>query len=392
MRIGINAHLLSFGETYRQAGLSRYIYELVTRLPAIDSEDRFTAFVGNGVLPADFLRSKPRNLRLSRSRLPTASAPVRIAWEQVALPVAAAQQRLDLLLCPVNVRPIVCPCPSVVTVHDVIFLHYPQNFKPAKRRYLAAMTTWSVRHAAHVIAVSEATRQDVINLLGVSPQRVTTVHNGVGEQFRPVGEEVKASFKREQQIAGRVILYVGTLEPRKNLVMLLQAFAAIADEPAHSDVALVIGGSKGWYYDEIFTTAERLGLTAQGRVRFLGRVPDEQLPLWYNVATVFAYPSLYEGFGLPALEAMACGVPVVASNTSSLPEVVGDAGVLLDPTNAGEWADALARLLADPRTAAELGNKGLAQASKFSWERTARETLQVLRGQKSEIRGRKSEP
>jgi glycosyltransferase involved in cell wall biosynthesis len=378
MRIGINAHLLAFSGSYRQAGLSRYIYELVTRLPAIDPDCRFTAFVGNGPLPADFLRAKPANLKLSRSRLPTEKPPVRIAWEQLALPVAAARERLDLLLCPVNVRPFLCPCPAVVTVHDLVFLRYPEKFRPARRRYLKAMTAWSVRHAAHVIAVSEATRRDVIDLLGVHPSGVTTVHNGVGEQFRPLGREAREAFRREKGLRGRVVLYLGTLEPRKNLVTLLKAFAALADDPACRDVTLLVGGSKGWYYDEIFAAAERLGLIASERVRFLGRVADDELPLWYNIASIFAYPSLYEGFGLPALEAMACGTPVIASNTSSLPEVVGEAGILVDPGDVDAWSAAIGRLLADAGAASEFSERGLRQAGRFSWERAARETYRVI--------------
>jgi glycosyltransferase involved in cell wall biosynthesis len=377
MRIGINAHLLAFSGNYRQAGLSRYIYELLLRLPAIDSTYRFTGFLGNGPLPGNFVRAKPANLRLSRSRLPTGSAPVRIAWEQIALPVVSARERLDLLHCPVNVRPFLCPCPSVVTVHDLIFLRYPEKYRPSKRRYLEAMTGWSARHAAQVIAVSEATRQDVISLLGVDPARVTTVHNGVSEQFRPVSEDEISAFKSDKDLEGRVVLYLGTLEPRKNLVTLMRAFGMLAQEPECRDVSLLIGGSKGWYYDEIFAVAERLGLAASGRVRFLGRVPDEELTLWYNSADIFAYPSLYEGFGLPALEAMACGTPVIASNTSSLPEVVGDAGILIGPEDVDAWCAAISRLLADKGASDELREKGLMQAGKFSWDQAARETAAV---------------
>lgn len=379
MRIGINAHLLAFTENYRQAGLSRYIYELLLRLPGIEREDQFTAFVGNGPLPADFLEAKPTNLHFAHSRLPTAKAPVRIAWEQTALSLASMRERLDLLHCPVNVRPLVSPCPTIITIHDLIFLRYPENFKPAKRRYLKAMTTWSARHATHIIAVSEATRRDTIDLLGVRPNNVTTVHNGVSEQFKRLPDETRLKFIRDKQLASRVILYIGTLEPRKNLVTLLRAFAAISEEPACSDVTLVIGGSKGWYYQEIFSTAKHLGLTARGRVRFLGRVPDDELPMWYNIASIFAYPSLYEGFGLPALEAMACGAPVVVSNTSCFPEVVGNAGVLLDPRDVRSWAESIRQLLANPEAAAELGKKGLVQAANFSWERSARKTAEVYR-------------
>src|SRR5262249_48621600 len=163
---------------------------------------------------------------------------------------------------------------AIVTIHDLIFLRYPQAFKPARRRYLAAMTGWSARHDAHVIAVSGATRRDTIQLLGVSPDQVTTVHNGVGEQFRQLPGDALAEFRREKGLAGRVVFYVGTLEPRKNLTMLLKAFAALVGEPGFEDVTLYVGGSKGWYYDEIFATTERLGLAESRRVVFLGRVPD----------------------------------------------------------------------------------------------------------------------
>jgi glycosyltransferase involved in cell wall biosynthesis len=208
---------------------------------------------------------------------------------------------------------------------------------------------------------------------------VTTVHNGVGEQFKPLNAPEREEFRVQQGIAGRVVLYVGTLEPRKNLPMLFRAFSRLAEDPAFEDVRLYVGGSKGWYYEETFATAERLGLTRSGRVAFLGRVPDEQLPLWYNVATVVAYPSLYEGFGLPALEAMSCGTPVLASNTSALPEVVGSGGLLLDPGDEAAWLNALRAVLSDESLRAALAEKGLKQAAGFSWSRAAEETAAVYR-------------
>lgn len=379
MRVGINAHLLSFSGSYRQAGLSRYIDELLFQLPAVAPDLQFIGFTGNEVLPEAAQARRPKNLTLVRSRFPTQRALVRIAWEQLVLPGAALRHKLDLLHCPVNVRPVLSPCPTVVTIHDLVFLRSPESFHPAKRRYLSAMTGWSARHAAHVIAVSESTRRDVIDLLGVRPGKVTTVHNGVGEQFRPVAEAEREAFRAQQGITGRMLLYVGTLEPRKNLPMLTRAFATLAENPALQDVKLYVGGSKGWYYDEIFATAERLGLTQSGRVTFLGRVPDEQLPLWYNVATVVAYPSLYEGFGLPALEAMSCGTPVLASNTSALPEVVGGGGLLLDPGDETAWLGAMQQVLANGELRAELATRAREQASRFSWDRSARETVAVYR-------------
>ncbi|HKP54198.1 MAG TPA: glycosyltransferase family 1 protein [Chloroflexia bacterium] len=379
MKIGINAHLLAFTENYRQAGLSRHIYELVTTLPRTDPTASFVAFVGNGDIPPDVTANMPRNLKLSRSRFPTGRAPVRIAWEQLVLPFAAARMKLDLLHCPVSVRPFISPCPVVITIHDLIFLRYPKSYHPAKQFYLRAMSRWSAKHARHIIAVSEATRQDAIEMLGVSPCRVTTIHNGVGEQFIPLPSEEIEHFRQQHDLSGRTILYLGTLEPRKNITLLLDAFKEIEARPEYADVKLIIGGSKGWYYDEIFATAERLGLTGTDRVRFLGRVPDEELPLWYNVADVFAYPSLYEGFGLPPLEAMSCGTPVVVSNTSALPEVVGDAGLLLNPEDAAGWATAFMDLLNNRAIAQELAARGLRQAQKFNWQRAAEETLQVYR-------------
>ena len=377
MHVGINAHLLAFTPDYRQAGLSRYIYEIVTRLPRCDTQSRFTAFAGNAPVPGEFAANKAPNLKIARSKFPTARAPVRIAWEQIVLPLASAQSRLDLLHCPVNVRPLVSPCPVVITVHDVIFLRYPEAFHPAKRAYLKYMTGWSARHAAHVIAVSEQTRQDVIELLGVRPERVTTIHNGVGSQFVPISDDRRRKFSLDKGLSGRTILYVGTLEPRKNLTMLLQAFSELASDFDFNDTTLVIGGSKGWYYDEVFATAERLGLMGSGRVRFLGRVPDEELPLWYNVASVFVFPSKYEGFGLPPLEAMACGAPVITSDTSSLPEVVGDAGIMLSSDDPGAWVAGMRLVLGDVATARELGARALERSKQFSWDRTARETLDV---------------
>ena len=378
MRVAINAHLLAFSADYRQAGLSRYIYEMVSRLPRALPRDRFTAFVGNAPVPPEFAAALPANLRLAPGRFPTQKAPVRIAWEQTTLPFAALRAGADVLFCPVNVRPVIAPCPTVVTIHDAIFLRYPKAFHPLKRIYLTAMTGWSARHAAQVIAVSDATRQDVIDLLGVPPERVTTVHNGVSDRFRPATAEARHDFLDRQGVNGRIVLYVGTLEPRKNLPVLLQSFAFVASTPGMEDVTLVIGGSKGWYYDEIFTTAERLGLAANGRVRFLGRVPDDDLPLWYNVATVFAYPSLYEGFGLPALEAMACGTPAVVSSTPALREVVGDAGITVDPGDTAGWTSALERLLAGGPEYERLRETGLLRASEFTWDRSAAGTARVL--------------
>jgi glycosyltransferase involved in cell wall biosynthesis len=371
MHIGINAHLLSLERSYRQAGVSRYIAELVRHLAAEPGPHCYTLFTppaGAGAL------ALPPAMRVAHSRLPTSRPPVRIAWEQTVGPIQAGLRRLDLFHAPVNVAPLLLPCRSVVTIHDLAFLVYPERFRSAKRRYLTLMTRLSVRRAARVIAVSKHTKQDAVTRLGVPPERVVVVPNAAAEYFRPEPDPVAlAAFRTAHELPERYILFVGTLEPRKNLAGLLRAFANIAGEdPA---LRLVVVGARGWLYDDIFAQYERLGL--HERVRFAGFVPAEELPRWYQAATLFVYPSLYEGFGLPPLEAMACGTPVVTSNVSAMPEVVGEAGVTVDPTDEAALGRAILRLWRDAELRQRLRRAGLERARTFSWARMARETRAV---------------
>ena len=371
MHIGINAHLLARTGTYREAGLSKHIAALVRHLLALDTPHHWTVFVGHGQRPA-WLRATPQ-VTVRESRVPTLRPPLRIAWEQTILPFAAARFGLDVLACPVNVRPLLPVPPAVVTVHDLVFLRYPERFRRSKRLYLQALTGWSVRRARRVIAVSESTADDIAQLLGLPRRRITVIPNGIDNPaLRPLPPDKVAAFRRAKDLPERVILYVGTLEPRKNLPALIRAYAAIR---AETGATLVLAGGKGWFYEEIFRTVRDLGLADV--VRFPGYVPDAELPLWYNSAEVFAYPSLYEGFGLPALEALACAVPVVAANTSALPEVVGQAGLLIDPADDAALAAALRAVLTDPALAARLRAAGPPQAARFSWDAGARRTLAI---------------
>ncbi len=391
MHVGINAHLLAFTGTYREAGLSVHIRELITALAAQHDATRYTVYVGAGARdrPADFARS-PR-MRLRVSRWPTQRPEPRILWEQTVLPVEAARDRLDVLHCPVLIRPLGSPVPTVITAHDLIFLRYPERYPAAKRLYLTLLSTWSLRHTRHIIAVSEATRRDIVARLGVPAGRVRVVPNGVDPaRFAPQPPEAVAAFRAAHDLPARMILYVGTLEPRKNIPALLRAYAA-ARPGLGDDAGLVIAGGKGWFYDEIFQAARALGLdSGPAAVRFPGYVPDADLPLWYNSATVFVYPSLYEGFGLPALEAMACGTPVIASDRSAIPEVVGDAGLLVDPTDAGALSAALQAVLGDPDRAARLAAAGPRRARGYTWAATAAATMAVYRAAARQPRRRTS--
>jgi glycosyltransferase involved in cell wall biosynthesis len=275
-----------------------------------------------------------------------------------------------------NVLPLASSLPGVVTVHDLAFVRTPEKLPPLKRFYLTQLCAASVARAQRVIAVSRQTAADVIDCLHVDPAKVRVVHNGVAAHFTPGDPAAAARFRAEHNLAERFVLYLGTLEPRKNLERLVRAFARWRQaDPDAADVKLVLAGGKGWYFDTIFQTVAALGLA--GDVVFPGYVPAAELPDWYRAATVFVYPSLFEGFGLPVLEAMACGTPVVCSSRSSLPEVAGSAALMVDPDDSTQTAAAIVRVLEDAQLAAKLHEKGMRQAAQFTWTRTAATTLKA---------------
>ncbi len=375
LRIGLNAHLLALGETYRGAGINGYIYHLLRHLPRREPTVaglpvEFVAFLYD----ARFVASQ--GLAVERSCWNTTGPWRRIAWEQTRL--AALTRRLDLLHGLAYALPLACACPAVVTVHDLSFLRYPLAFRRLNRVYLSWITRASIRKARRVIAVSESTRRDVMALCGAPADRVVTVPNGVAAEFRPADQAEVAAFRQRKGLPEHFFLFLGTLEPRKNIERLLDAYALfLQDHGAHAADGpfLVIAGAKGWFYEAIFARVQRLKLA--DRVLFPGFVPTVELPWWYRAADLFIYPSLYEGFGLPVLEAMACGTPVITSNASSLPEVAGDAALLVPAEDTEALAAAMTRVWNDPTLAAAMQEAGLAQASRFSWQRTAQETIAV---------------
>jgi glycosyltransferase involved in cell wall biosynthesis len=270
--------------------------------------------------------------------------------------------------------------PTVFTVHDLAFLVEPQTHLPTNRLYLAAMMPRYARAASAVIAVSEATRRDLLRYYRLPPERVRVVHLGVEPEFRPLdAATARARVAKRYGLAGPYVLFVGTLEPRKNVRALLAAFAALVRAPSDANrsppLQLAIAGAPGWWYDDLYRWVRARGLDSL--VRFLGRVADADLPALYSACAAFAYPSLYEGFGLPPLEALACGAPVVCSDRSSLPEVVGDAALQIDPTRPAALAAALRRVLDDESLRQTLRARGLARAAGFTWGRTAAGTLTV---------------
>jgi glycosyltransferase involved in cell wall biosynthesis len=390
-RIGLDAHLLSLTENYRGAGINGHIYQLLRHLPAVDRPYDYQAYLYDprfrtpeltpptqAGLGGESPSGEPgpvASLAVRRSRWDTRRPWRRILWEQTAL--AAESRKLDLLHGLAFAAPLMAACPTVITVHDLSFLRYPGAFRPFNRWYLSWITRTCTRRAARVIAVSESTRQDVIRLCGVAPERVVNIPNGVTAGFSPASTEAVAAFRQVRGLPDRYMLFLGTLEPRKNLVRLIEAYGRWRQGRGGPAAKLVIAGGKGWYYERIYARVAELGLLED--VIFPGYVPAEDLPWWYRAADLFIYPSLFEGFGLPVLEALACGTPTIASCASSLPEVAGEAALLVDPDDVQALAQAIEWVMSDRQVAATLRAAGPEQAARFPWSRTARETVQLYR-------------
>lgn len=373
MRIGIDASRATRAE---RTGTEGYSLQLIRRLLAIDSESQYLLYFNQPPPPGLLPESPQRRDRvLTFPRL----------WTHLRLSAEMAFHPPDLLFVPAHVLPLVCPRRTVVTVHDLGYLHEPQAHRLLDRLYLDLSARYHARVATRLLAISQATRDDLVRHYGVRPERVSVTYLAADETYAPVPDMARiAGVKARCGIAGEYLLFVGTLQPRKNLVRLVRAFAEATgsggqspDQPEHPPPLLVLAGKKGWWSGELMGVVKELGL--EGRVVFPGYVPASDLPALYSGATAFVFPSLYEGFGMPVLEAMACGTPVLAANVSSLPEVVGDAGLLVDPTDTGALAAAMRRLVDDAALRSELRRRGLARAGLFSWERCARETLAALR-------------
>ena len=370
--VAISAHLLAArGATgYRSAGIHTYIAHLLQHLARVDSGLRYTVYTN---------AQPPIDARIRPARWSTARPLARIAWEQLAQPVALRRDRPDLLHATAFVAPLLSRHPTVVTVYDLSFALFPEYFRGPNQVYLRAVARQSARRARRVIAISDHTRRDVHRLYGVPLDRIDVAYPGVDPRFQPLPREAVEAFRRRHDLPGRFFLHLGTLEPRKNLSRLIEAFALFTnrDVGGHPHAHLILVGGKGWMVDDLFAKVKSLGL--DDRVTFAGYAPGEDLPLWYNAATAFVYPSTYEGFGIPPVEAMACGTPVIASNAASLPEAVGDAGLTVGPEDVSGLAQAMRRVWDDASLRGELSQRGIEQARRFAWEATAKATVESYR-------------
>lgn len=357
---------------HQSAGIGRYTRELVLALANLPADIDYRLFVAD-VRPANLPPPPAANFSWCATRL--SERWLARLWFRLRAPLPVNLWAGSLNLYHATdffLPPLACATKSVVTVHDLSFVRHPDSVMPGMTRHLNTWVPRSVQRATHVIAVSEATRQDLIELYGTPPEKISVLYHGVSPQFKPVTDPAALAQVRQKYGLGHAdfILSLGTIQPRKNYGRLVQALARLKQ-----DIALVIVGGKGWDSDSLLAEIEKLGLSR--RVHFPGFVADADLPALYSAATLFVYPSLYEGFGLPALEALASGTPVVASNRSALPEVVGHAGLLVNPEDVTALSAAIAGLLDDDSRRAALAAAGLKQAAQFTWPAMARQLVQL---------------
>ena len=367
---------VSRAQVDERAGPENYTLNLLENLLEVDDRNSYRLYYNP---QASDLQLPASNFQLQPISWPK-------LWTQAGLAFECVKNPPDILFVPAHTIPIIRrpSLKTLVTIHDVGFQKFLEQYQRRWwRLYGGRISNFAARAATHVIAVSESTKRDLVEQLGVAPERITVVYEGVDhEVFRQQFNHLTIQpLKQKYGIDGEYLLFVGTIQPRKNLVRLIEAFSALGER--HSGLSLVIAGKEGWLADEIYRAPRKFGV--ESRVKFLGYVPTDGIILLMNGALAFVFPSLYEGFGLVALEAMACGCPTVTSNISSLPEVVGsarggsEAGILVDPYSVEDITRGIKRVLEFGEVQYQnLVEKGLKQAQKFTWQKTARETIEVL--------------
>ncbi|HEY5949286.1 MAG TPA: glycosyltransferase family 1 protein [Kofleriaceae bacterium] len=369
MRIGIDLLFLAAG---RGGGIERYVRGLIDGLARLGGGHEYVLFTNahcRGTFPL------AEGFTEVASNVSAVFRPAKLVWEQTVLPVQLAKHDIDVLLAPANVSPIAHRCPSAVIIYDVVAFMRPEVFTRVERIALKLLLRVAARRNDLIITCSESSKRDIVRLFGVSEDRVVVVLGAVDEQFAPVPvtDEARAQLA-DKGIPRDYILYVAASRTYKNVDGLVRAFKQLKDR-GHRH-ALVVTGLADRATPELLGLVEQLGLSRD--VIFSGFLDDRMLPLLYSAAAAFVYPSFYEGFGLPVLEAMACGTPVAASNRTSIPEAVGDAGLLFDPDDTDAMVTAIERLLVDQPLRERLVTAGIARAKTFTWDRVARQTLAAL--------------
>ncbi len=370
MKIAINA--LSAKSQHHGVGV--YITNILKHLIPLTGQHDFLLYKRNSLNLDNNLQSikniKYRNIDKSRY--------LRIVWEQTFLPIALKKERFDLLWGPCNFLPLIKPCRFVVTIHDLAPFLLPRSLPFIRRTYYQRAFLNSIYRADQIVVVSESLKTDLMRLFSLPEKKIYAIHNGIDESFHPVTDKILLSqIQNKYQLPTDFILTLGVLEPKKNTIGLIQAYADLRKSYAELP-KLVIGGSKqyGWKNNQVFEMVKNLGVEKD--IIFTGTIAHEDLPAVYTLTTLFVLPSIYEGFGLPVAEAMACGTPVITSNTSSLPEVASDAAILVNPLNVQEISKAISQVLANKGMQKEMTEKGIKNSKRFSWNKAASSLLEVF--------------
>jgi glycosyltransferase involved in cell wall biosynthesis len=369
MLIGIDA---SRAIVAHPTGTEVYSQRLIQALLELESTHQFRLYFREPPPAGTFAGADLRTIPF-----PRLWTHIRLSWEMARRPP-------KVLFIPAHVLPPIHPRASLVTVHDLGYRHFPEAHPPLQRLYLDLTTRWNARAAAHILADSQATKADLVTHYATPPDRISVAYPGYDQTLVPTRDLAKIeATKSRYTITGDYFLYLGTLQPRKNLARVIDAFATIKTK-----AALVLAGKRGWLYDDLFRHVRQLGL--EKRVIFPGYIAEEDKADLLSGASAFVFPSLYEGFGLPVLEAQACGCPVITSTTSSLPEVVGDGALLVDPRNSSAIADAMQRIATDPTLSESLVERGFINARRFSWTTCAQTVLDAIACHETNARPRKA--
>ena len=374
MKISINALFMQYPAT----GSGQYLTNLTKALAELDNHNEYILL---GPQPTSHANNSP---------LPYQVHPVtgfarrhenieKVFWEQLTCPAAARASKADLLHIPYFAAPLIPRTPTVVTIQDIIPLRLPAYQPPGKVKMYMNLVARAAHYATMVIAISQHARQDIIDVLHIPSERIRVIYQAVGEEYQPVTNQELIKAARERYGLGeRYIFYIGGLDQRKNVPQLVRAFAHLQAQIGDPNLQLFISGNpdqhKGPLFPDPRPVAADLGMSGQIIYRF---VEEEDKPAIYSGASLFVFPSIYEGFGLPPLEAMGCGTPVVCSNRTSLPEVVGDAAITVNPDDTRALVEAIRRVLTDEALQTDLRARSLERAKQFSWRKTAQETLAV---------------
>jgi len=367
---------------HTRVGMGVYVRGLLNGLAKIDKENDYYIII-NKNKKEDFVPIQD-NFHKIYTGVTYSDYLRRDFWEQVYLPLKLLKSKINVYHGPNYVLPVLTRAGKVLTIYDMTLFDSSKWYKPISRLRVQKLIKLSTKKANKIIAGSKNTKQDIIKILKLPCDKIKVIYIGIDDIYSPIADKYKlGNIKNKYKIDSKFILHVGSLQARKNIPRLIEAYSKLPVELLEK-YQLVIAGKRSWKVEKIFAKVKQLKL--EDRVVFTGFVADDDLPLLMNAAALLAFPSLYEGFGIPPLEAMACGTPVVASNTSSIPEVVGDAALLFDPYNVEEITEAMYRVLTDEQLRDKLRQRGIERVKQFSWENAARETLQVYKEVYNSIR------